>query len=61
VRANQIQPPWRFDDPHVIRRGCDYETGYPMDPERRCNDYGTALGRWVGPQSYWPQTDALGG
>lgn len=22
MRADRIQPPWRFDDPRVIRRGC---------------------------------------
>ena len=22
MRANQIKPPWQFDDPRVIRRGC---------------------------------------
>ena len=87
MRANQIQPPWRFDDPHVIRRGCpscgstkvarvemglhgysdelqealeagtlqlggcmityDIDTGHSSDPERYCNDCGTAWGRWV--------------
>ena len=32
----------------------DIDTGHSTDPERYCNDCGTAWGRWVGPQCQWP-------